>query len=302
MLVVNSMSPAAASASWDDDTGRASNPVPSKTHARLEVSGSSSQIEPNHGILLGAHLTMDAGWHIYWDGQNDSGLPPTFTFELPAGWSVEALPWLPPTRHVTSGDIVDHIYEGSTTMLFRVFAPQNARVGASVPIVVRSKWLVCEEACIPEQGEARWTLSVVSAEKQSPAEAQARKRLMNVLASLPTPLSKVSNASVEAIDGKLTIRVPGATHLTFLPDARSVRALDMVQGVEASGDVLVVRMAKSELGSGDELVPLARVGGLVGVRLGEKAVPSVTDPSGTLEHWYSFEALVAPADAAGEVK
>lgn len=291
----------------DDDATQAEGERRAKaaatTHAKLELLGASTQVEPDHGVLVGARFVMDEGWHIYWDGLNDSGLPPTFTFELPPGWSVEALPWPVPTRHVASGDIVDHIYERQATFLFKVFAPKDAPIGATVPVVVRSKWLVCNEACIPERGESTWKLRVVASEKQAADEAMQRKLLMNETALLPRQLATLEGASVVARGGELRVRVPNATELVFMPDARSVRPTDMVSGVTADGETLVVALQAAAQESEDEVAPLARVGGLLGVRAGVGTPPkaSVADPNTIQVHWYQFETFVEP-DGAGAAK
>lgn len=296
-----------AALAMDDDGSEARDERRTKqaaaTHARLELLGASTQIEPDHGVLIGARFVMDEGWHIYWDGLNDSGLPPTFTFELPAGWRIEAMPWPAPTRHVASGDIVDHIYERRVTFLFKVFAPKDAAIGATVPVVVRSKWLVCNEACIPERGESTWKLRVVASEQQVATEAMQRKLLMNDAASLPRPLDQLEGASVVARGGALRVRVANATELVFMPDARSVRPADMVNGVTGTGETLVVALHDAPQGSEDDGAPLARVGGLLGVRTSAAAPPqtSVADPNTNQLHWYQFETFVEP-DGEGRSK
>lgn len=140
---------------------------------------------------LAVAFDIEKGWHTYWRNAGDSGMPPTFEFTVEPAGAVEIgeAQWAVPKRHVAEGDIVDYIYEGRVLHLFEV-KPGPKSVGkGEVTITCKASWLVCKEACLPGEGEAKTTIlfsnreqpeSDVAAEieawsKRLPLDAEASK-------------------------------------------------------------------------------------------------------------------------------
>ena len=69
------------------------------TRARLVLSHETAR--PGDTVLAGVELTMDAGWHTYWQNGGDSGQPTEIHWALPAGISAGEIQWPVPEKFTT---------------------------------------------------------------------------------------------------------------------------------------------------------------------------------------------------------
>src|SRR5688572_24226696 len=53
--------------------------------ARVRLVSERSALLPGQTNYIGLAFDIDPGWHLYWHGASDSGMPITFTLDLPAG-------------------------------------------------------------------------------------------------------------------------------------------------------------------------------------------------------------------------
>jgi thiol:disulfide interchange protein len=90
-------------------------------------------------------LSIQDGWHLYWQQPGDSGLAPRLTWTLPPGWSAGAPRFPVPTRHVEA-DLVTYIHEGDLVLEVPL-TPGPPSIGGVV--AVRVDYLVCRESCLP---------------------------------------------------------------------------------------------------------------------------------------------------------
>ena len=140
----------------------------SQASAQFDTLGSDPSAEPAKASLisledgfvpggvthLGVRFEIADHWHIYWDGLNDSGLPPAITLDLPEGFEAMPTRWPAPTRNIIGeNDLLDHVLEGEVLAVIPVRVPIDATVGSTLKITGKSDWLVCDEACRP--GPAR---------------------------------------------------------------------------------------------------------------------------------------------------
>lgn len=108
-----------------------------------------AELHPGETQLVGVRFELQPKWHIYWDGQNETGLPTTLRWDLPDGFRAGEIRWPTPHRYVSPGGILDHVYETEVTLLVPLSVPANAEPGSTVTLSVDADWLVCAEVCIP---------------------------------------------------------------------------------------------------------------------------------------------------------
>lgn len=128
-------------------------------HSRL-VSASNIAVS-GQTLKLGLLLRHDVHWHSYWKNAGDSGSSTNLYFTLPDGVSAGAIEWPLPERLPIQG-LVNYGYSD------RVLLPVTLTVPASfaakkLDIVLKADWLVCQEECIPGEGEYRLSLPVGNA-------------------------------------------------------------------------------------------------------------------------------------------
>src|SRR6266849_3547038 len=79
-------------------------------HARVELIAQKMAATPGAQLLLGVHFNLENDWHIYWINPGDSGQPPSFHWQLPAGFSAGDVEWPHPDR-LSSSELVDYGYK-----------------------------------------------------------------------------------------------------------------------------------------------------------------------------------------------
>ncbi|MBK7672728.1 MAG: hypothetical protein IPJ24_15290 [bacterium] len=215
---------------------------------------------PGGTVTLVWRLRSAEGWHLYGNGRNDSGFAPRVKLTLPPGWTAGPLLWPAPARHVSAGDILDHIYEGELVLLQDVSIPADAAIGNNIQLRARWEWLACREICVPGLDSLVVNLAVdpaALATPASPALAAARERL-------PRPLP----------DGLVELKWEGSTlrldrvssasgQLTFMPDTDCAELVDLLH--DGVGESLALRVATAA--GGDQ----GRAASVRGVLLVESA-------------------------------
>jgi len=184
--------------------------------------------------LLGLHLSMEPGWHLYWRGTNDTGLPLAVDWLLPDGVEAGPLEWPTPERHVSPGDLLDHVYFDQVTILATLRFPPSM-TEKELTIAAQLDWLVCAEACLPGNARVELTLPV------HPAGATTR----------PGPGASLIEAAQAAMPGdapsdlivdwslhELRLTVPGAQGLAFFPRDDCLPFADLNSRGETDGDTL----------------------------------------------------------------
>jgi DsbC/DsbD-like thiol-disulfide interchange protein len=180
---------------------------------------------PGRDHLVGVKFTTDPGWHLYWPGQNASGLPiqvepVAVKKKVPANERLTTGPlrWPVPERLVYGeGAFVDHVYHDNVTLLIPVHVPYNAEPGSVLTLVLEANWFVCEEACI--MGSAQIALSMPVAGQSEPlARSKEADHLGDVLQRIPSGMAQ--DISIEALGDNgnvVQITVPRAARIAFYP-------------------------------------------------------------------------------------
>lgn len=149
--------------------------APVKTgHVEAELVSERSAIIPGEPVTVALRLTMDRGWHTYWQNPGDSGLPTTLAWKLPAGMRAGSIQW-PAPQALPVGPLVNYGYEGEVQLLTDIASTADIASETAVTLAARADWLVCKEVCIPEGADL--TLSLPVAPKGGAATgAQADSR------------------------------------------------------------------------------------------------------------------------------
>lgn len=212
---------------------------------------------------LGLRLQVERGWHIYGQARNDSGYPPELQLTLPPGLRAGQIEWPVPERHILPGPILDHVYFGDVTLPLSVEVSADLPAG-EVTLTGRVEWLVCDELCLMGAGEVSLTLplraagATADAGPGAPLIAAARARL---------PGAAPADLAVDFSNERVTLGVPGATGLVFIPDPKCLPLADLVTDGRASGQTLDLRRASRGPGG-------SRLAGVLVVQRAAGAAPT----------------------------
>lgn len=207
--------------------------------------------------MLALRFTPSAHeWHGYWANPGDAGQGMKLTLDLPAGWQVGEARYPVPQRLTISG-LMNHIYEGTYTVLVPVIVPLGEDVGALPRVTGHVEYLACtDKICVPQDalldarfgGDfARWRAQVVP-----PLSAGADFAITHSALRLAIPLPAsvtlndphvfISNANLvdyaapqtfRRTGDVLTVEIPLADYRPDTPSAvGGILAFDAGAGVE----------------------------------------------------------------------
>ncbi|MGD9688197.1 MAG: protein-disulfide reductase DsbD domain-containing protein [Phycisphaerales bacterium] len=253
--------------------------------ARPSLMVSVEQAVPGRTFDLAVRFVIDQGWHMYWPGQNDSGLPPSVTLKLPAGWKAGEPRWPAPERYVYDGEYVDHVYFSEVLVVIPVHVPESAMPGTSV-IDAEVSWMVCKDLC--EMGSKSLTHRLkVAASGSEPTPGSDAKAIEAALRAAPKPWPTDGSLRATVREGGRSLEIAdrAGRALAFFPHADSVLVESVLKDcVGASGKPLSVALKKPNPGQ-------KRIAGIVRVQ-------TAADPL-TYEHFWLERPLQPPAPAGG---
>jgi thiol:disulfide interchange protein/DsbC/DsbD-like thiol-disulfide interchange protein len=123
-------------------------------------------VTPGQKFHVGLHLVLPEGWHTYWRNPGDAGLPAMIDWTLPEGLSAGDIIW-PAPHALPLGPIMDYGYEDEIVLPVP-FELDASFVGTELIVRASASWLVCEEICIPEEGEIELVLQVSDEAREHP--------------------------------------------------------------------------------------------------------------------------------------
>jgi thiol:disulfide interchange protein DsbD len=136
--------------------------APVKTaHVEAELVSERAAWAPGEPLTVALRLTMDRGWHTYWQNPGDSGLPTTLAWKLPTGMHAGPIQW-PAPRAIAVGPLVNYAYEGDVLLLTDIASTGDIAADKTVTLAARADWLVCKEVCIPEGADLTLILPVAA--------------------------------------------------------------------------------------------------------------------------------------------
>lgn len=244
-------------------TGVLAEPVQAK-HARIELLSRQTAVAPGADLLLGVHFLLEPGWHIYWVNPGDSGQPPVFKWQLPAGFSAGETQWPRPERMQSSPELADYGYHDQALLLVPISVPRSWS-GRAAEIGLDAKWLICREVCLPDHAQLHVSLPLASQATVDPAQTAVFAATEKLLPK-PLPPDWKAGAQSGKDDFILSVRTgkPIAKAEFFPLDAAQVDNA-APQKLEPSAAGVKITLRKSEL----LLKPIAVLRGVLVLRGGD---------------------------------
>lgn len=231
------------------------------------------------------------GWHVYWKNPGDSGLPLDLQWTLPAGFAAGEVVYPVPER-IPVGPFANYGFHGRPSFLIPLSVPATAKPGEMVDIGLKASWLICEEICVPEEGEFLVSLPVSGSPAPSPEGADLAAAARRTLAA---PLK---DAGGFAIDGErlvFDIAAPkdSGADAYFFPDTDGILEPSATQRASRQDDRIRIEVPAGRAVKDAEAVSGVLVFEANGARRGYGA-RFVRDPGLTASIPVS-----APADGGG---
>jgi len=236
---------------------------PKVTRATLRLVLASESVEPGSVVDLGVSFAIDPGWHLYWEGRNQTGEAPKVRLDLPRGITAGATLWPVPTRHIAPGGILDHIYDRDVTLVIPLTIAEEVELGQSFTIRAECSWMVCADVCVLESGAAEATIrSQARGAGRPPGPGSNKGFLVRAREHLPVPFGpEVGSARVVSPGGegqtrpnpRAEIVVAGASILEFYPGVDCAELADFVKDTRSESDRLDIGLVLSQQSANKEL-------------------------------------------------
>ena len=171
--------------------------------------------DPGKPVWVGLQITHQPEWHTYWKNAGDSGLPTQLEWTLPAGVIAGDIAW-PVPKKIRIGNLANYGYEGTVLLPVPLTITPDFKpslLNRDIDIKLKASWLVCRQACIPEEGEFVLRLPVRSSTAIHTAAFAAADKAQ------PQPLPGESR--VEVMADRIQVAVAG------LPSALQGKTLEL---------------------------------------------------------------------------
>lgn len=211
-------------------------------HASASLLLAAPTVAPGQQVDLGIRFTISQGWHLYWNGRNDTGTAPQVKLTLPDGVKAGEILWPAPVRHVSPGEILDHIYEREFTLIVPLDI-QRPTPGAALKIRARLDWVACKDVCLFEGQEVSLDIPLTAAATPG-AEAQT---LRAIRAMVPVPWPKENPpASITWASDAVEILAPRAESVQFFPASDCAELAHPIADTSAKGHRLRIRLVPAQ--------------------------------------------------------
>lgn len=136
-------------------------------HSQARIIFDRNYIQPSESAsvgTIGIFLTLEPGWHTYWEYSGEAAKPPTIKWFLPDGFALGTPNWAVPVKIKERGSISVYGYEKETLISWPVELANLDYLGdkqsAQATIKARLNLLVCKDTCVPEQHDLHLDLTV----------------------------------------------------------------------------------------------------------------------------------------------
>ena len=166
------------------------------SNSSFEVIPEKNFIANESEIFLIVRFNLDKDWHTYWINPGDSGDPASFNWNLPKGFNISEPIW-PTPELIPYPPLTTFGYTNELKLLFKLSLPNQFDEVNNFSL--KTKWLVCADVCIPQEGKVNFILT-----KGSRNDASIQNILINeVKSSIPKEIKQKVSSKIEA--GILTL-------------------------------------------------------------------------------------------------
>lgn len=199
----------------------------------IELIHQEKTIQPGHPFWVAINVNMEGDWNSYWKNPGDTGAPINVTWDLPPGYSIDAMKWPAPTRY-SENDLITYGYENSVVLLAQITPPHQV-LGDTATLKAHVRWVACSgEECQPGSADASVELPIRP--EQPEKHATHHKAIQQAISQLP---EKLEDASLTVNTDSIEIHLPPnlkPTTASFCPennemiDARQDASLNQKEG------------------------------------------------------------------------
>ena len=160
------------------------------SNSSFEIIPEKVSIFNENEIYLIVKFDLEKNWHTYWKNPGDSGEPASFEWDLPEGFEISEAIW-PTPELIPYPPLTTFGYTDQLELLFKLSLPEGVKENSVIE--VSSKWLVCADVCIPQEGSVSFDL--FKANQTYPS--QIEQLLSKIKQKIPLDNGKTITSKIE---------------------------------------------------------------------------------------------------------
>ena len=160
------------------------------SNSSFEIIPEKVSIFNENEIYLIVKFDLEKNWHTYWKNPGDSGEPASFEWDLPEGFEISEAMW-PTPELIPYPPLTTFGYTDQLELLFKLSLPEGVKENSVIE--VSSKWLVCADVCIPQEGSVSFDL--FKANQTYPS--QIEQLLSKIKQKIPLDNGKIITSKIE---------------------------------------------------------------------------------------------------------
>ncbi len=237
------------------------------SNSSFEVIPEKNVIANESEIFLIVRFNLDKDWHTYWINPGDSGDPASFNWDLPEGFNISKPIW-PTPELIPYPPLTTFGYTDELKLLFKLSLPEQ--FDAINKFSVISKWLVCADVCIPQEGKVNFVLS-----KGNSNDFSIQNILFDeVRSSIPQSIKQKVSSKIES--GILTLNLgdfgSDIKDAYFFPFEENVIDYSLNQKLEKKSDEIKLNINLLERNKAESLS-----GGVLKTNMGDYKIELASD-------------------------
>ena len=211
------------------------------SNSSFEIIPEKVSIFNENEIYLIVKFDLEKNWHTYWKNPGDSGEPASFEWDLPEGFEISEAIW-PTPELIPYPPLTTFGYTDQLELLFKLSLPEGVKENSVIE--VSSKWLVCADVCIPQEGSVSFDL--FKANQTYPS--QIGQLLSKIKQKIPLDNGKIITSKIEEDRLVLNLEELGLdiTEAYFFPFRKDVIDYSVNQKLKKNDEEVSLSLAFME--------------------------------------------------------
>ena len=211
------------------------------SNSSFEIIPEKVSIFNENEIYLIVKFDLEKNWHTYWKNPGDSGEPASFEWDLPEGFEISEAIW-PTPELIPYPPLTTFGYTDQLELLFKLSLPEGVKENSVIE--VSSKWLVCADVCIPQEGSVSFDL--FKANQTYPS--QIEQLLSKIKQKIPLDNGKTITSKIEEDRLVLNLEELGLdiTEAYFFPFRKDVIDYSVNQKLKKNDEEVSLSLAFME--------------------------------------------------------
>lgn len=202
--------------------------IPEGPLVKAKLIGAYATVEPGQTLWIGLEHVIYPGWHTYWVNPGDSGAQTELDWAIEGPAVAGDIAWPLPER-IPYLELMNFGFKGTVLMPIPVTIDPSAVPGTEIILKARGRWLVCDQVCIPEEGDVSLSMSV--AQKGGAESSFHAERIQEAVAALPGPSPWQAELTANAKRLNIKLLAPELTAAARAQNLKSVEYFPYEEGL-----------------------------------------------------------------------